>query len=363
MYKNRKTGNTVVVAMSGGVDSSVTAAILKEHGYNVIGITLQLLPPELSASGERKCCGIENIEDAKYVAALLKIPHYVFNMRKPFKEYVIDNFIQEYMSGRTPNPCIRCNRFIKFYVLANKAKQIGADYIATGHYARIEYNEKKKLYELKKGLDASKDQSYFLYELSQEQMGSTLMPLGTWYKTDVREKARELGLPVHSKSDSQEICFVSGKDYREVFARFSEGALNPGPILDKEGNIIGTHNGIANYTIGQRRGLNISSDKPLYVIRIDPEKNAIVVGPRKCGYHRILFVKHPIWPSGKPVLPTKAWVKIRSIHIPSEATLREETGGIIAEFKEPQWAITPGQSAVFYDNDLVLGGGVIEYGE
>jgi len=363
MTESTKKKETVVVAMSGGVDSSVTAALLKEQGYNVIGITLQLLPPEITSFGKRKCCGIENIEDAKYVAAMLKIPHYVFNMRKAFKKYVIDNFIAEYMRGRTPNPCIRCNRFIKFHVLANKAKQIGAHYVATGHYARIEYNRERGLYELKKGIDSSKDQSYFLYELTQEQMRSTLMPLGTWFKAEVREKARELGLPVYSKSDSQEICFVSGKDYREVFTRFSENPLKPGLILDLEGNIIGTHNGIANYTIGQRRGLNISSDKPLYVIKIDPEKNAIVVGPRKYGYHRILLVKHPIWPSERPELPKKAWVKIRSIHIPSEAMLTEENSGVKVEFKEPQWAVTPGQSAVFYDNDLVLGGGIIEYGE
>jgi len=354
---------TVLVAMSGGVDSSITAALLKEQGYRVIGITMQLLPREINNKATVGCCGIENIEDARYVASLLKIPHYVINFRELFTEKVINNFIQEYRSGRTPNPCIKCNQYIKFKYLILKAEQIGADFISTGHYARIQYSSEKGVYLLKKGIDQERDQSYFLYVMTQSQLARTLMPLGEYTKAEVRNLARNLKLPVHEKPDSQEICFVTDRDYRRFLESFCPQAQAPGPILNKQGRVIGQHEGITNFTIGQRRGLGISSSQPLYVTRIDSQNNSITVGAREEVMHRELLVSKVIWTSGPVTLPMRVKIKIRSIHIPADALIEyAEDEMVRGIFDEPQWAVTPGQAAVFYDKDVVVGGGTIEAG-
>lgn len=348
--------------MSGGVDSSVSAALLKEEGFEVIGITLQLLPKITNpADNTESCCGTKSIRDAQEIAAELNIPHYVLNMRIQFRDMVIDNFVEEYAGGRTPNPCIRCNQFIKFGILLNKAEELGADFIATGHYARIEQESQNNEYMLKKGVDTKKDQSYFLYVMTQRQLAQVLMPLGSYRKEDVREIARKHDLHVHRKPESQEICFIESKDYRRFFEQHKPDILVPGPIRDSHERVLGTHSGIVNYTIGQRRGLGISSHQPLYVTRIDRDQNTLYVGQRDEVYHRELLTENVNWIAGNPpVGPVRIRAKIRSIHVPAEGTLSPEgQGKVRVRFDRPQWAITPGQAAVFYMEDRVLGGGTI----
>lgn len=355
---------TVLVAMSGGVDSSVAAALLKDAGYTVIGITMQLLPKVFDdAEDAESCCGVRGIRDAQLVAAQLEIPHYVFNMRKQFHDLVIDNFTDEYRNGKTPNPCIRCNQFIKFGVLLQKADELDADYIATGHYARIVRDE-KSVYLLKKGVDREKDQSYFLYVMSQPVMKRTLMPLGEFTKYDVRKLAGELDLRVSAKPESQEICFIEGNNYRRFFEQSSPQLLKPGPIVSKEGEILGTHKGIMCYTIGQRRGLGIASGTPLYVTGIDRSSNSITVGERDEVYHRELEAHMVHWITGEqPHSTLEVQAKIRSLHEPADAELKPCSDGTIhLTFKKPQWAITPGQAVVCYSGDTVICGGVITRG-
>lgn len=353
----------VLVAMSGGVDSSVTALLLKEEGYEVIGITLQLLPKYIPGNWDGGCCGISNIEDARYVASILDIPHYVLNMRTPFQEKVIDNFLLEYRRGNTPNPCIRCNQFIKFNLLLHKALELGSVFIATGHYARIEYNPEIDKYTLKRGMDLKKDQSYFLYIMNQKQLSHTLMPLGYYTKENVRKIARERGLPVSEKPESQEICFIIGKNYRTFFENFVPDSIIPGPIINKEGKVLGIHKGIVSYTIGQRRGLGIPSKTPLYVTGIVRENHSVIVGKKEEAYHRELLAREINWILEPIEKPTRIKAKIRSIHMPSEATVFPVDGDYVhLIFDNPQWAITPGQACVFYQEDTVIGGGTIEYG-
>ena len=349
--------------MSGGVDSAVTAYLLKEEGNEVIGVTMLLLPKNLDETRSNACCGIEGIEDARHVASLLDIRHYVLNMRESFQDYVINDFLDEYKAGRTPNPCIRCNRFLKFGVLLRKAVDVAADYVATGHYARIEPDSKGPSYTLKRGVDRKKDQSYFLYVMNQEQLKRTIMPLGNYTKPHVREIAKKAGLPVSSKPGSQEICFIKGKDYRSFFTGLDIKTRSPGPIVDKKGNLLGTHTGIMNYTIGQRKGLGISLTTPLYVIKINRAQNTIVAGQKNEGYRGELTADNVSWVAQPLRKPEKILAQIRSLHCAASATLTPaDTGEVDLVFDQPQWAITPGQAVVFYRGHSVTGGGTITHG-
>ena len=353
----------VVVAMSGGVDSSIAAALLVELGYEVIGVTMQIWPEmeeeiELREGG---CCSVAAVEDARRVANALGIPYYVLNFRENFQEKVIDYFIREYSRGRTPNPCIACNRHVKFETLLRKAMGLGADYIATGHYARIERDPDRGRYLLKKSLDDTKDQTYALYNLTQEQLARTLMPLGDYRKTETRRLARDLGLPVADKPDSQEICFVIDNDYKRFMAEKAPEAVEPGPILDTAGHRLGTHEGIPFYTIGQRKGLGLAAGKPLYVVDIDPERNAVVVGDAGEVWSDHLLAEDLNWIS-IPSLegPLEVGAKIRYTAREAPTTVTPAGGGKVrVDFVEPQRAVTPGQAVVFYRGDEVVGGGTI----
>ena len=355
----------VVVAMSGGVDSSVAAALLKEEGYQVIGATMQIWPSEKQAydvDRSDSCCRLDAIEDAKRVAYKLGIPHYVVNFKNIFNQKVIADFCQEYSLGRTPNPCIRCNQYIKFDALLERVKELGANFVATGHHARIEQDEASGRYLLKKGADQRKDQSYFLYTLTQEQLGHILLPVGTITKKRVREIARELEIPVAAKPESQELCFIPDNDYPKFIREFIPQAVKPGPIVDKQGNTIGEHQGIIFYTIGQRKGLGIAAQKPLYVTTIVHEQNAIVVGSKEEAYGTELIASRLNWISLTELKePITAKAKIRYLHNEAEAEITPvDTDKVSVRFKEPQMAITPGQAVVFYDGDTVIGGGTIE---
>ena len=354
----------VVVAMSGGVDSSVTAAVLKEEGYEVIGVTMQVWPSNRLADEVERfggCCGLEAVKDARRVASRLDIPHYVLNFRDVFRRRVIADFCEEYKQGRTPNPCIRCNQHIKFDVLLNRAKQLDAAFVATGHYARIQYNKVSGRYLLKKGIDPSKDQSYVLYVMTQDQLKHALMPLGAYTKEKTRQTAQELGLPVATKPESQEICFIPDGNYGKFLQEYAPEAARPGPILDKRGNILGRHRGILFYTIGQRKGLGISAKEPLYVAAIHREKNALIVGSEGDVYADELVASGANWIAIEQLEePMKVRAKIRYRHREGEATITPmDKGKVHVKFRQPQRAITPGQAVVFYEGDVLVGGGTI----
>lgn len=355
----------VLVAMSGGVDSSVAAATLKEEGYQVIGATMQIWPLDEQADCADRLgsgTGTGAIEDAKKVASKLAIPHYVLNLRNIFRQKVITEFCREYSLGRTPNPCISCNKHIKFGVLLEKAGELGADIIATGHYARIEKNSDNSRYLLKKGVDQRKEQSYWLYSLNQEQLRHSMLPIGNLTKERVREIAGELQLPVSARPESQEICFIPDNDYPKFLKERIPEAAKPGPILDKEGTILGEHKGILFYTIGQRRGLGISAREPRYVIAVSLEKNAIMVGSRQELYGSELVAFRLNWIAiDKPRQPLTVSAKIRYLHQEAEAVVTPvDEDRVRVKFHQPQLAITPGQAIVFYHGDTVVGGGVIE---
>ena len=352
----------VAVAMSGGVDSSVAAALLKEKGYEVIGVTMKVWDGEtLPANGTRHACygpgEEEDLEDARKVAQVLGIPLNIFDLRQEYKIEVLDYFCHEYLSGRTPNPCIRCNRRVKFDALLEKARDTGIefDYFATGHYARVEHDESRSRYLLKKAKDMAKDQSYFLFALSQEQLSNSLFPLGNHTKEEVRKMARDLELGIDDKPESQD--FFAG-DYSSLLGKVAR----PGPILNKEGEILGEHRGIPFYTIGQRKGLGISSKEPLYVTAIDQEKNVIVVGPKEEVYGDELVAMELNWIAIQELSrPVDLKAKIRYLHKEAEAmVIPLDEDKVHVKFKEPQMAITPGQAVVFYDDDTVIGGGTIE---
>ena len=343
--------------MSGGVDSSVAAALLKRQGFEVIGITMCFNLPDIITKKPR-CCGLQGIEDAKAVAEKLKVRHYVFNLKEALAEKVIADFCLQYQKGKTPNPCIRCNQYIKFDALLKKALAIDTQFLATGHYARIKKQANRYL--LKKGKDLLKDQSYFIYRLGQDQLEHILFPLGALTKQEVRKLAEEFGLPVAKKKESQEICFLTDTDYRVFLKAQLGGKIKPGEVYDTAGNLLGRHQGIAFYTIGQREGLGIAKGYPLYVARIDPRYNRVILGSKEDVCKKEFLVGEPHFICRPLKKKIELRVKIRYNHQEQPAQLIPEAKKIRIRFKQAQFAITPGQSAVFYQKDTVVGGGIIE---
>ena len=349
----------VVVAMSGGVDSSMAAALLKEAGYEVIGVMMRLWVEEKGRAN--RCCTPEAVESARQMARLLGFPFRLLDYRERFKERVVDYFIKEYSRGRTPNPCLVCNRFIKFRALLRHAvEELGARYLATGHYARI--RQVNGSYQLLKGVDPSKDQSYVLYMLGQWELAHLLFPIGDYTKEQVRAMARARGFPVANREESQELCFVADNDYRRFLHLYAPEAIRPGPILDRKGRILGEHKGLPFYTIGQREGLGIAYSEPLYVLEIDLARNALVVGTRKELGKRHLVASEVSFIAGHPPAgPLRVEAKIR-YRAPQAPALLTPLGDdrVKVSFDEPQRDITPGQAVVFYQGEIVLGGGIIE---
>ncbi len=355
MGENKK----VLVAMSGGVDSSVAAAILMKD-YDVTGATLRLFTNEdIQLDRNKSCCSLDDVEDARFVANKLGFNHYVYNFGDRFKECVIDKFNNSYMNGLTPNPCIDCNRFIKFDALLKRAELLENDYIATGHYVRRRFDESTGKFKLLKGLDPSKDQSYVLYGMTQYQLSKTLFPIGELTKEQTREIARQYGLANASKPDSQDICFVPDGDYASFIEKYTGKNFPVGDFVDKNGNILGRHRGIIRYTIGQRKGLGIALGVPAYVVSKDTEKNTVTLGSNEDLFTDTAYVCDVNWISGAaPDVPTRICAKIRYNHKEQPATLYPlENGDIKVVFDSPQRAITCGQAIVCYDGDTVLGGG------
>jgi len=350
----------VVVAMSGGVDSSVAAALLHERGHEVIGVGLRL-PEGLRATGARAgCCGMAGMEDARAVAARIDIPFYVLDYREAFAREVIAPFCEAYRNGETPNPCVLCNVRLKFGLLLDMALGLGAGYVATGHYARVEHESGGGRPTLRKGLDPEHDQSYFLYSLTPRQLAHTLFPLGTLHKGEVREIARRLGLPVAEKPSSQDICFVGSGGYRELLAKHCPDSLRPGPIADSTGRVLGRHHGIGAYTVGQRRGLGIAAGEPLYVTRLDAPSNTIVVGTKNETYVRTLVVRSVNWLAcDPPAAPLHLSVATRYRGSERAADVVPDNGLVSIRFSRPHPIVAPGQAAVFYSGDLLVGGGVV----
>ena len=356
-----------LVAMSGGVDSSVAAYLLIKEGFEVAGVSFELWDRR-DVSNLNTCCSIKTIEIAKEVAGKLGIEHYTVDVRDAFYRHVIEGFCDSYISGSTPNPCILCNKHIKFGFLLKKAEEIGADIIATGHYANVEkpggVMQAGKINErflLKKGTDPKKDQSYFLYVMTQYELSKAVFPLWRMKKEETRSIAKDIGLTNALRAESQEICFVGDGSYVDFVRNFAPDTLKPGPIVNTEGEILGTHKGIAFYTVGQRKRLEIPSLKPFYVIDIDREGNTIIVGDRKGAMKRRLKVGGLNWISIERLnKPIRARVKIRSTMMEEPSLIIPEGDNLVVEFDSPQWAPAPGQSAVFYNDDVVIGGGVIK---
>ncbi|QAT41099.1 tRNA 2-thiouridine(34) synthase MnmA [Clostridium sp. JN-9] len=351
----------VVVGMSGGVDSSVAAYLLKEQGYDVIGVTMQVWPEdEEYEEREGGCCSLSSVEDARRVADKLNIPFYVMNFKDVFKTNVIDYFIDEYVQGRTPNPCIACNKYIKFDEFLKKASAMGADYIATGHYATIEHIDNR--YIIRKSEDDKKDQTYVLYNFTQYQLAHTLMPCGEYKKDRIREIAKELGLRVYNKKDSEEICFIPDNDHGAYIKKQVPDKIREGNFVDKKGNVLGRHKGIVYYTIGQRKGLGIALGTPMFVTDINPLRNEVVLGSEEDIFKTSLVAKDMNFiPFDTLKEPMQVEAKIRYSVKPSKAVIYPNGDGRVkVEFKDKQRAITKGQSVVFYDGDMLLGGGLIE---
>ena len=352
----------VVVGMSGGVDSSVAAWLLNEQGYEVIGVTMQIWQDEEEEILEENggCCGLSAVEDARRTARILEIPHYVMNFKADFKRTVIDYFVSEYLAGRTPNPCIACNRYVKWEALLKRSLEIGARYIATGHYARIKQLENGR-FALTRSVTAAKDQTYALYNLTQEQLSHTLMPVGAYTKEEIRSMAEQIGLSVADKPDSQEICFVPDQDYAGFIERAAGKPSREGNFVKADGTVLGRHKGIIRYTIGQRRGLGLSMGRRVAVTEIRPDTNEVVIGEQEDVWTDSLIAERLNWMS-VPGLEgeRKAAAKIRYNHAGTPCIIRK-TGEdqVRVLFMEPVRAVTPGQAVVFYDGDCVLGGGTI----
>jgi tRNA-uridine 2-sulfurtransferase len=365
--------NTVAVAMSGGVDSSAVAAMLKDEGYDLVGLTLQLWNQRRLAGHngipeqvQGRCCSIDDVYDARRVAETLGIPYYVVNEQERFERDVVRPFVSEYLAGRTPIPCSLCNNHLKFDQLLVRARQIGADRIATGHYARNEYDPVRGRWILKRPADTSKDQTYFLFGLTQEQLSRTLFPLGSYHKPEVRNIAARHGLALAAKPDSQEICFIPGGDYKQFIDAYldEQGETIPdtaGELVTTSGEVIGRHAGIHNFTIGQRKGLGVASPKPLYVLQIDQASHRVTIGEGAETTSHTMRTRGLNWISVPELIgEMEVRVKIRHRHEPAWAILRRaDSNEVEALFHEPQRAVTPGQAAVFYDGDEVVGGGWI----
>lgn len=356
----------VAVAMSGGVDSSVTAGLLKQQGYDVIGITLRLWEedPACTIDNVHACCSLSSVDDAKAVASVLGIPHYTLDFRDIFRRDVIDYFVDAYVHGRTPNPCIACNKFIKFGLLWEKAKQFGADFLATGHYARIVKDEGTGIYSLLRGTDRRKDQSYVLYQLTQDLLPHLLFPMAGLEKAHTRELAKEWGLPVFNKPESQDICFIPDNDYKGFLRHERKGIFKPGDFVDQSGRVIGRHKGIAAYTIGQRRGLNLGGPGgPYYVTALDVAHNRVVVGSEQDLFSKTVHAGEATWVEQAPSAPFRALGKIRYAAREAACTVYPDGDSLRVEFDDAQRAVTAGQALVLYDaetGERVLGGGVIQ---
>ena len=354
----------VVVGMSGGVDSSVAAFLLKEQGYDVIGVTMQIWQDEEEAAREESggCCGLSAVDDARRVAQVLEIPYYVMNFKQEFRSNVMDYFVKEYLAGRTPNPCIACNRYVKWESLLKRSMEIGADYIATGHYARIEQLPNGR-FAIRNSVTAKKDQTYALYNLTQYQLSHTLMPVGAYHKEEILELAIRNDLPVAHKPDSQDICFVPDGDYAGFIEREVPGKVpGPGNFVTKDGTVLGQHKGITHYTVGQRKGLGLAMGHQVFVSEIRPETDEVVIGEAEDVFRSELTCSHINYMSVESLPePKRVWAKVRYAHQGELCTI-EQTGEdkIHCRFEKPVRAITPGQAVVFYDGEYILGGGVID---
>jgi tRNA-uridine 2-sulfurtransferase len=348
--------------MSGGVDSSVAAALLVEQGYDVVGMMMRLWSEETVAGGaHNRCCTPDQMADARRIAARLGIPFYVLDTKEVFRNTIVDFFIDQHRQGVTPNPCLECNRHIRFSFLQQNALALDAEYLATGHYARVARGD-DGVYNLRKGLDDHKDQSYVLSVLGQEQLAHALFPVGEYSKPEVRQIAERFGLPTASKKDSQDLCFIGDNNYRRFLTDYAPDVMTSGPIVRKNGEILGQHNGLVNYTIGQRKGLNVTSQEPLYVIGTNPQQNTVIVGTVDELGQSTLTAKRVNWVSGvAPAEPFQAQVKIRYKANPADAWVEPlPDSRMVVRFDQPLHGITPGQGAVVYNGDQVLGGGIIE---
>jgi len=352
----------VVVGMSGGVDSSVAAYLLKEEGYDVIGVTMQIWQDEEEQSQEENggCCGLSAVDDARRVAQVLDIPYYVMNFKQDFKEQVIDYFISEYLSGRTPNPCNACNRYVKWEALLHRSLAIGADYIATGHYAQVTQLDNGRM-AIEHSCTAAKDQTYALYNLTQEQLNKTLMPIGQYPKAEIRKIAERIGLPVAHKADSQDICFVPDNDYASFIEANTKEEVCPGNFVNLAGEVIGRHKGITHYTIGQRKGLNLALGHPVFVVAIRPETNEVVIGESEDLFTNTLRANRLNFMAVSDIEEEAEFIaKIRYSHSGSPCMVKRlGEDEILCTFKEPQRAVTPGQAVVLYTGDYVALGGTI----
>ncbi|RDU24279.1 tRNA 2-thiouridine(34) synthase MnmA [Anaerosacchariphilus polymeriproducens] len=352
----------VVIGMSGGVDSSVAAYLLKEQGYDVIGVTMQIWQDEEQSVQEENggCCGLSAVDDARRVANDLSIPYYVMNFKSQFRENVMDYFVEEYLHGKTPNPCIACNRYVKWESLLKRSLDIGADYIATGHYAQIEQLPNGR-YTLKKSATAAKDQTYALYNLTQFQLEHTIMPVGQYTKEEIRQIANRIHLKIANKPDSQEICFIPENNYAKFIEDYTDAKIAEGNFVTVDGEIIGKHKGITHYTVGQRKGLNLSMGHPVFVVELRPETNEVVIGENKDVFAKELYANKLNFMAMEDLKEEmKVTAKIRYSHKGAVCTIKKvEDDKVHCVFEESQRAITPGQAVVFYQDDYVIGGGTI----